>query len=239
MTTHIITAGGGGFSMSATGSPTSFDRYLVGLSNVEAPLVCFVPTASADDPTYINKFLVSYGALGVRTMVLTLWTGAAQSVERLPEADIVFVGGGSSTVNMMALWQAHGVDKVLRRMANSKKETIFAGISAGACCWFEGCLTDSFGPMRPWRGGLGLLKGSFCPHFQDEEGRAGAYTEAIASGILPDGYAIDDGAAIHWVDGKLHKVISEREDARVLHFMNSVQPGTSGVTTQPLDAELI
>ena len=239
MTTHIITAGGGGFSMSATGSPTSFDRYLVGLSNVEAPLVCFVPTASADDPTYINKFLVSYGALGVRTMVLTLWTGAAQSVERLPEADIVFVGGGSSTVNMMALWQAHGVDKVLRRMANSKKETIFAGISAGACCWFEGCLTDSFGPMRPWRGGLGMLKGSFCPHFQDEEGRAGAYTDAIASGILPDGYAIDDGAAIHWVDGKLHKVISEREDARVLRFMNSVQPGTSGVTTQLLDAELI
>lgn len=239
MTTHIITAGGGGFSMSATGSPTSFDRYLVGLSNVEAPLVCFVPTASADDPTYINKFLVSYGALGVRTMVLTLWTGAAQSVERLPEADIVFVGGGSSTVNMMALWQAHGVDKVLRRMANSKKETIFAGISAGACCWFEGCLTDSFGPMRPWRGGLGLLKGSFCPHFQGEEGRAGAYTDAIASGILPDGYAIDDGAAIHWVDGKLHKVISEREDARVLRFMNSVQPGTSGVTTQLLDAELI
>jgi hypothetical protein len=41
--------------------------------------VCFAPTAAADDPVYVNRFLAAYSALGVRNMVLTLWQGAAES----------------------------------------------------------------------------------------------------------------------------------------------------------------
>ena len=70
--------------MSPDSAATNLDRYLVELTGRRAPMVCFVPTASADDATYIRKFLTAYGALGVRTMVLTLWTDAAGSVARLP-----------------------------------------------------------------------------------------------------------------------------------------------------------
>lgn len=55
-------------------------------------MVCFVPTASADDPTYINRFFTAYGTSIVRTMILTLWQGAADSVKRLADADIVLGG---------------------------------------------------------------------------------------------------------------------------------------------------
>ena len=114
MTAHIVAMGGGGFSMSPFGAPTNLDRYLVELTGKPSPLVCFAPTASADDPQYINKFLLAYGTLGVRTMVLTLWEGgSAGSVARLADADLLLVGGGH-TVNLMALWQAHGVDAAIR-----------------------------------------------------------------------------------------------------------------------------
>ncbi len=66
MPAHIVTAGGGGFSTSPMGRPAGLDRYLLELSGVASPRVCFVPTASADDPGYINRFLVAYGTLGVR-----------------------------------------------------------------------------------------------------------------------------------------------------------------------------
>lgn len=133
--------------------------------------MCFAPTAAADDPVYVNRFLAAYSALGVRNMVLTLWQGAAESVERLSQADIVVSGGGSAA-NLMALWKTHGVDHVIRRMIAADSDVVLAGVSAGAACWFSGCLTDAFGDLRAWRGGMGLLDGSFCPHFDGESERA-------------------------------------------------------------------
>ena len=237
MTTHIVAMGGGGFSTSSNGAPTGLDRYLLDLIETPAPLVCFIPTASADDPVYVNHFLTAYGSLGVRTMVLTLWQGAGDSVQRLPQADIVLVGGGS-TVNLLALWDAHDVSRVLRRMARDDRPRVLAGVSAGGACWFEGCITDSFGDLRPWRGGLGLLPGSFCPHL-DGENRGPVFTDAVAAGILPGGYAADDGAAVHFVDGELRRVIAERSGATVLRVEPSNEPTASGVLTEVLTPEMV
>ena len=75
MTRHIVAMGGGGFSMSQFGEPTALDAYLVRLTGKDHPQVCFAPTASGDDAGYIHQFLTAYGALGVRTSVLTLWSG--------------------------------------------------------------------------------------------------------------------------------------------------------------------
>ena len=184
MTTHILALGGGGFSMSNRGEPTALDRHILDLSGKSSPLVCFAPTAAADDPVYVNRFLAAYSALGVRNMVLTLWQGAAESVERLSQADIVVSGGGSAA-NLMALWKMHGVDHVIRRMIAADSDVVLAGVSAGAACWFSGCLTDAFGDLRAWRGGMGLLDGSFCPHFDGESERAPIYAQAVANGSTP------------------------------------------------------
>ncbi len=232
MTAHIVAAGGGGFSMSASGAPTALDRYLLDLTGKSTPLVCFVPTASADDPTYVNRFLVAYGTLGIRPMVLTLWESARTSVERLALADVVLVGGGS-TVNLVALWKAHGVDKVLKKIA-ATDDKVLGGISAGASCWFTGCITDSFGGTDPWKGGLGLVEGSFCPHYDGETDRAPRYVQAVSDGLLPAGYGADDGAAVHLRDGKVVEFLAERPGARVYRVHQSLEPSTSGVLVESM-----
>ena len=236
MTAHIVAMGGGGFSMSPLGAPTNLDRYLVELTGKASPLVCFAPTASGDDPQYINKFLVAYGTLGVRVMVLTLWQDAAGTVERLAEADLVLVGNGL-TVNMLSLWQAHGVDKALKRRF-AAGDVVLGGVAAGGNAWCEGFVTDSFGPFRAVRGGLGLIPGSFCCHFDGEDGRVPVYTDAVADGTLPEGHACDDGAGIHWCDGKLTG-IAERAGARVFHFRPTQSPTASGVFSEPVPVELL
>jgi peptidase E len=81
---------------------------------------------------------------------------------------------------------------------------VLAGVSAGALCWFEGGTTDSFGPrLRAFTGGLGLLAGSYCPHYSSEPARRPLYEELVAAGTLPPGVACDDGAAAHYVDDAL------------------------------------
>ena len=173
MSTHVVALGGGGFSMAEDGAPTGLDRFLLDLTGASSPKVCFAPTASRDEASFIEQFHHAYRQLGVATSVLTLWENAAESVEHLHDADLVVVGGGSS-VNLLALWEAHGVSEILRRRA-AEGGIVLSGVSAGGNCWFTGCVTTSFGPMRPWSGGLGLLPGSFCPHYDTENLREPTY----------------------------------------------------------------
>ena len=237
MTAHIVAMGGGGFATSQLGAPTALDRYIVELTGKSAPLVCFIPTAAADDPHYINKFLVAYGTLGIRPMVMTLWQDAANAVERIQEADLILVGNGA-TVNMCALWKAHGVHKAIKKRYEAG-DVVLAGTSAGGNIWFEGCVTDSFGDFRAWRGGLGLVPGSFCSHFANEDGRVAVYTDAVASGDLPGGFAADDGAAVHFADGKLVGCVAEEPGQRVFSVQPSTMPTASGVLVEQQTVELL
>lgn len=228
MTTHIVTMGGGGFSTSPTGSATKLDKYVVDLAGKPNPVVCFVPTASADDPRYVNRFLTAFSALGVRPIITTLWRDARRSVERISEADVIVIGGGL-TVNLMALWDAHGLSTKLRNEIASSRNLVIAGYAAGASALFEGCTTDSFGPIEAWRGGLGVLPGSFCPHYHSEDERAPMYAEAVGEGDLPAGYGVDDGAAIHWVDGSVKTYLSDNTDAKVYRVDDTDEPTSTGV----------
>lgn len=238
MATHIVTAGGGGFSTSVNRSVTKLDHYVLGLTNASTPMVCFVPTASADDPRYINRFLTAYGAVGVRTMVCTLWQDAANSVARLDEADVILVGGGS-TVNLMALWDAHGVTAKFRQMAAEGRDVVLAGTAAGGAAFYESCVTDSFGAVRPWVGGAGLLPGSFCPHYSDENDRKPVYVDAVGRGDLSPGFGVDDGAAVHWIDGELKGFVAENVHAKAYRVADSLSPTSSGVVVEPQRMKMV
>ena len=96
--------------------------------------------------------------------------------------DVIFVGGGS-VANMVAVWQVHGVDRIMRSAWESG--VVLAGVSAGAICWFEGGTTDSFGPvLRPFTAGLGLLPGCYCPHYDSEPARRPTFQSLVADGTL-------------------------------------------------------
>ncbi|MDO5629922.1 MAG: peptidase E [Mobilicoccus sp.] len=224
MTTHIVAMGGGGFSSSQDYGPTSLDHYILSLTDATDPLVCFVPTASADDGLYVSRFINAYSSR-VRTSVLTLWNGAAEAVERMDEADVFVVGGGS-TLNTLALWSAHGVGQKFRSYANdTSRSVVLAGVSAGGAVWHEGCTTDSYGRgISPLALGLALVPGSFCPHYDTEAERAPQYSEYIDTGQLPAGFGVDDGAAIHYVDGEVKGFVSERAGATV-HRLEQTENG--------------
>jgi dipeptidase E len=88
---------------------------------------------------------------------------------------------------------------------------VLSGISAGMLCWFEAMLTDSSGELQSVVDGLGLIAGSACAHY-DRDVRA-HFHRAIAGG-LPAGYALDDGAALHFVGGGLVEAVSSTREAK-------------------------
>ena len=203
---HIVALGGGGFSMEPD-NPL-LDDYVLDLARRDHPRVCFVPTASGDSEDYVQRFHEAFAGRA-KTSELTLFRLDGRDVRGfLLHQDVIYVGGGS-TVNLLALWRAHGLDVLLAEAGEAG--VVLAGISAGALCWFEAGVTDSYGPLRPIHDGLGLLPGSFCPHYDGEPGRREAYRSAVADG-LPAGLAADDGVAAHFVDGVLHSAVASRSN---------------------------
>src|SRR4051794_36618369 len=160
----IVAMGGGGFS-SEPENPL-LDDFVLSLAGVDGPRVCFLPTASGDAPTYVANFYDAFAAKASPTW-LPLFTRRDADIGRVvAEQDVIYVGGGN-TENLLAIWRVHGLDRVLREAW--QRGTVLAGLSAGAICWFEAGVTDSFGAqLGPLRDGLGFLPGAFCPHYDTE-----------------------------------------------------------------------
>jgi peptidase E len=98
---------------------------------------------------------------------------------------------------------------------------VLGGVSAGANCWFESSVTDSFGrQLDGLRDGLAILPGSFCPHYDGEELRRPVYHRLVDEGF-PPGYAADDRVALHFLGPELHEVVASVAHARAYR----VEPG--------------
>lgn len=202
--------GGGGFLM---GDPP-LDRFVLGLTDAARPRICFVPTASGDADMAVARFFEAFPARSFEPSVLRLFHREVEDVEAfLGEQHVVYVGGGN-TLNMLAVWRLHGVDAALR--AAWETGVVMAGISAGANCWFEASTTDSYllGRADPLLDGLGFAPGSFTPHFSSEPARRPALLGLVGSGALPDGFACDDFAAVHVVDGEVREAVASMDGAR-------------------------
>lgn len=201
---HIIAIGGGSLLPESL-----FESYI--LEHAPAnPRVLFVPTASGDSDSYIVRFYSSFSKLACRPRHLTLFNHPANLAELMADCDVLFVGGGN-TRNMLAIWQSCGMDELVRQAW--ERGVVLCGQSAGAICWFERGHTDSWGPLRPMSC-LGYLSGSCTPHYNGEPERRPSYQGYVASGELPAGYALDDGAAAHFVDGQLAEIVASRPKAQ-------------------------
>lgn len=205
----IIAMGGGGFSMEPD-NPL-LDDYILGLTGKVRPRVCFVPTASGDAEGYVERFQVAFSRRA-ETAVLQLFRRSVADLGAfVAQQDLIYVGGGN-TANLLAVWRAHGLDEVLHRAW--QRGTILCGLSAGALCWFEGGVTDSFGAgLAPLRDGLGILPGSFCPHYDGEPLRRPTYERLVGQRELPGGWAADDGVGLHFEGTELVSVVASRIDA--------------------------
>jgi peptidase E len=191
------------------GSP--LDDLLLSLSAARRPRVCLVPTPSGDSDRLIAAFFEAFTRRDCEPSCLRLFGAPDDPEEQLAGQDVLYVSGGN-TANALAIWRLHGVDRALGEAW--ERGAVLGGVSAGANCWFECSVTDSFGrALAPLRDGLALLPGSFCPHYDGEELRRPVYRELVAGGF-PAGYAADDGAALHFVGTELRQVVVARETAR-------------------------
>jgi len=193
------------------------DDFILSLCRRRPARVCFIPTASADAATYIVRFYRAFSGRCIPTD-LTLFDSPAlprrpaqtRDLAAFVQAQDLFYVGGGNTANLLAVWRAHGLDRLLRRAWRAG--AVLAGISAGMLCWFQGGITDSFGGYRSIRDGLGLLRGTACPHYDGEAKRQAAFRQFIARGA-PAGYAADDGVGLHFAGTRLREVVSSRPNA--------------------------
>ena len=191
----------------------ALDEYILEQANQPHPAVCFLPTASGDAPEYVVKFYAAFTKLDCQPTHLSLFRlPVADLAGFLLSQDVIYIGGGN-TRSMLALWRGWGVNRILRKALENG--VVLAGVSAGAICWFEQGITDSVPGELSVMPGLGFLPGSCCPHYNSEVVRRPVYQRAILSGEAKPGFALDDGAAIHFINGELSRGVRSRPEANI------------------------
>jgi dipeptidase E len=216
MASHILAIGGGGFLMEDAPSP--IDRFIAQSTGRDKPKLCFIATPSGDSVEMIDKFYATFESLGCQPAHLAYFRKPfraslplADCAESLLGQDAIFVGGGS-TKSALAVWREWGLDRVLAEAW--RRGILLSGMSAGAMCWFEQGLTDSY-----WGAGLkplqclGFLPGGCCVHYDSEPGRRVRLHGEVAGGVSDPRVAIDDGAAILYLNTNIEEVVSWRPGA--------------------------
>jgi len=208
--------------------------YLLELAGKPRAKVCFVPTATGDSAETLLAMYQRFPAARAERTHLELFHRTVEDVRSLLLAqDIVYVAGGN-TVNLLAIWRAHGVHEAMRTAWENG--VILTGGSAGSLCWYESGTTDSFDlyALKPLHDGLGFLPGSHCPHYDGEPQRRPLYQSLIASGF-PPGIAIDDDAAVRYEGTEIAEVVSARAGATAYH----VEKNGDAARETPLEARLL
>jgi dipeptidase E len=208
---RIVALGGGGFNMEPDNP--RLDRYILSHARRTPPRVCYVPTASGDSESTIARFYDAYTVARCLPSHLRLFNRKIQDLRTfILGQDIIYVGGGATSY-MLAMWRLNSLDAIFREAW--ERGIVLSGVSAGALCWFEAGLTDSFGrPLRTLRDGLGFLAGSFCPHYDGEKDRRAAFHAAITEDAIPPGLAADDGVGVVYHGTEVAEFVSSRPAAR-------------------------
>jgi len=196
--TRKILIAGGGFG-------AAFIRYMAELTGKPRPRLCYLPTASADSEAGTLRWYRTCAPLDVvpfdQGSFISSYSMSRGWDEVLLSMDGIVVSGGN-TLNQQAIWQAQGIDEVLREAWD--RGIVLGGASAGSLCWFEEGTTDSRPKELTKVECLGFLKGSHSPHYDGEAQRRPTYHRLIASGVLKPGYACDNSAGIYFEIGRAH-----------------------------------
>ena len=205
---QIIAIGGGGFA-SEPENP-ALELYLLAQARRKNPSVCFVGTATGDAANYVAKFYAAFSKHSCQPTHLPFFERTPRLEETILAQDVIYVGGGN-TKSMLGVWREWRLPKLLRQAWN--QGTVLAGISAGAICWFEMGVTDSWAERLAALRCLGWLPGACCPHYDSEAERRPTTREMVSRGILPETPALEDGAAAHFVGSKLLRIVTSRANA--------------------------
>lgn len=215
--TRKILIAGGGYG-------TAFIRYMAQLTGKPRPKLLYLPTASADSPNGIISWYRSCAPLNVEPSHQDSFIASLRQTRSWEEVFLSVDGivcSGGNTLNQQAIWQAQGIDVILRQAWD--RGVVLGGASAGSLCWFEEGTTDSRPKALSIVKCLGFLKGSHSPHYDAEPGRRPLYQKLIGLGQMKPGYACDNDAGIYFEDNTVKRVVSTRAAAKVYYV--SVEDG--------------
>ena len=187
---------------------------IVELAESPRPKICLLPTASGDPEDQIARFRRSFADRECVPQVISLFRLGKNPVDLRDELlgqDVIYAGGGSM-VNLVAIWRAHGLDRILRECW--REGILICGQSAGAMVWFQGGITSSQGEPAV-AAGFGLLPGSACVHYLTEPVRRRRFLRAISSGELESGLGLEDQTGALFEDTELAETVSARAGAAV------------------------
>jgi len=202
---QIVALGGGMFSMEPDNG--LLDKYILDLVPKERPKICFMGTASHDGKEYRDMFHNFFKNQQCEPSHLSLTHPPKDIEEFIMDKDIIHVGGGNTTL-IIDTWKKFGVDKIMKKAWEAG--IILTGMSAGAICWFDDGITNPSPGVLTRLPCLGLLNGSFCPHYDDRAELKSAFHKLILEGVIEEGFGVEDGAAVHFVGSEPIRVVTSR-----------------------------
>jgi dipeptidase E len=211
-------------------------NYLITLTGKAKPKICFLPTASGDNQMYIDYWFSTAKKLSIDPYAQKVFIESASQKasfeDTLLSMDAILVPGGN-TLNMIALWKAHGIDEVLHKAW--EKGIVLSGSSAGAVCWFQQGLSDSRPKQLTSVDCLGFFKGSCCPHYHSTKEREETYKDMIGKGAMLPGYALDNNAGIYFENESVKRVVASDKTSKVY----KVTAVNGKAVETPMDAEVL
>ena len=191
-TRNIIAIGGGGFG----GSPGKgiIEQYILNQTRKKRPKICFIPTATGDNEAYKVNFYSTFTKLNCEPTHLDFFKRTPDLKKLILNQDVIFVGGGN-TKSMLAVWKEWKLDKILKEAY--RNGIVMSGVSAGAICWFQNGITDSWASELKIMPCLNFVRGTCCPHYDEEPERKPFVKNLLDRKKVKKIYAVDGGVALH------------------------------------------
>jgi peptidase E len=200
-----------------------------------APRLCHMGTAGGDQRFHNALVDEAARAAGINLVHLNLFPmpSVGDVAGLILEQDVVWVGGGS-VANLLAIWRVHGLGSTFAEAWRAG--VVLAGVSAGSICWHVGGTTDSYGPeLQPVTDGLALVPYSNGVHYDSEPQRRPMFQKLVADGVLPDGYATDDGVGLVYRGTELVEAVSEIRGKSAY----SVRKDGSSAVEEPIETRVL
>lgn len=200
---QIIAIGGGGFGRVI--KDLKIENYIKSQCKSDSPKICFIPTATGDDNQYIENFYKAFDSIGCKTSHIDFFKRTINLVEHIKKQDIIFVGGGN-TKSMLAVWKDWGLDVLLEEAY--KNGVIMCGVSAGAICWFNKGITDSWADDLAIMDCLGFVDGVCCPHYDEEPTRRPYVKDSLDNADFDECIGVEGNAALHIINEESYKSVN-------------------------------
>jgi len=118
---------------------------------------------------------------------------------------------------MLAVWREWGLDIILKNAYENN--IIMSGVSAGAICWFEKGISDSFKQHQAIIPCLGFVEGICCPHYDEEPERIPYVKEMLLGKNIDDCIAIEGYCALHLIDDEPRFSVSFKNETNTYHVV--------------------